>query len=214
MTTRFALGLAALSTLALACSEANDDADGEDGGSGGSDATSSTTKGASGSTGANATVGAGGGGSGDLVVNEISGGDDWVELYNRGTMAIDLGGLTLADQDMPGVPKLDEAISFPAGTTLAPGAFLFILVKQETVMPGEAQPQTTCAPGPSPCFHAPFGISATDGDAIYVIDGQTVVANAEFPAMAVSDTQTYCRLPDGGSLAPCAPTPGAANAAP
>ena len=213
MEARLMVGTLALMVVTFACSEANDDSDGE-GGSGTTTATGATS-GTQSTTGTGAvTSGAGGGAAGDLVINEISASDDWIELYNRGTSAFDLGGLTLADQESPGVPKLDEAIVFPAGTSLAPGGYLFIVAKQDGAPTGEVQPQTTCAPGPSPCFHAPFGLSAADGDALFVLDDMTVVASADFPANAVPDTQSYCRLPDGGALAPCAPTPGAANAAP
>jgi len=210
MDTRFLFGLVGVAALAFACSEAKDDDDGE----GGSDTTGSSSSGTGTSSASVSVTGSGGGGSSDIVVNEISGSDDWIELYNRGTAPFDLGGLTLADQETPGVPKADEAIIFPAGTTVAPGGYLFILAKQDTAPAGEVQPQTTCAPGPSPCFYAPFGISATDGDAIFVLDGSTLVASAEFPAAAVPDTQSYCRLPDGGALSACTPTPGATNAAP
>lgn len=213
MEARLLFGTLALLVMALACSEAKDEDDGE--GGSGTGSTTGATSGTQSTTGTGAvTSGAGGGAAGDLVVNEISASDDWIELFNRGSAPFDLGGLTLADQDMPGVPKLDEAIVFPSGTTVAPGGYLFILAKQDGAPAGEVQPQTMCEPGPSPCFHAPFGLSAADGDALFVLDDTTVIASADFPANAVPDTQSYCRLPDGGALAPCAPTPGAANAAP
>lgn len=152
-------------------------------------------------------------GTGDVVVNEIDANLDWVELYNKGDGAFDLGGLTLADSDGAGGPKVDEAIIFPAGTTIAAGASLFILGKQD-VSPGEQEPQTECAPGTSPCFFAPFGLSDGDGDEIFLLDGDSLVSSSAYPAAAAGDGETWCRVPDGtGEFEVCTPTPGAANEA-
>lgn len=154
-------------------------------------------------------------GTGDLVVNEIDANLDWVELYNKGDGAFDLGGLSLADSDGAGGPKLDEAIIFPAGTTIAAGASLFILGKQDAVVsPGEQEPQTECAPGTSPCFYAPFGLSDGDGDEIFLLDGERLVSSSAYPPAAAADGETWCRVPDGtGEFQVCTPTPGAANEA-
>ncbi len=62
-------------------------------------------------------------GGGDIVLNELmyhpasDGASEWIELYNRGTSARDIGGWQLAD-----------AVShvFAPGTVIAPGAFLVI----------------------------------------------------------------------------------------
>jgi hypothetical protein len=202
---------------AAGCSEAKDDSDGEGGsGTGGAaQSTGSETSTGSEATGSVTSSGATGGSVGDVVINEVSATEDWIELFNPGTAAADIGGITLADQDTPGVPKLDEAIQFPAGTSIAPGAYLFILVKQDTATPGQAQPQTMCAPGPSPCFHAPFGLSDTDGDAVFLLQDMTPLAVVNYPPATIPDGQSYCRLPNGnGDFAACAPTPGATNAAP
>jgi hypothetical protein len=43
--------------------------------------------------------------------------EEWIELYNRGADAVDLGGWWLVDA---------VAYTFPAGTTLAPGAYLVV----------------------------------------------------------------------------------------
>ena len=154
--------------------------------------------------------------AGEVVVNEIDADADWVELYNRSDVALDLDGLMLADSDGAGGPKLDNAITFPTETRIEPGASLFILAKQDTVVePGEQEPQSACAPGPSPCFYAPFGLSKGDGDEIFLLDGDSVIASAVFPPDAAEDGETWCRVPDGtGELQVCAGTPGAANEAP
>lgn len=154
-------------------------------------------------------------GTGDVVINEIDANVDWVELYNKGDGAFDLGGLTLADSDGAGGPKLDEAIIFPAGTTIAAGASLFILGKQDEIVgPGEQEPQTECAPGTSPCFFAPWGLSDGDGDEIFLLDDDRLVSSSAYPAAAAGEGETWCRVPDGtGEFEVCTPTPGAANEA-
>lgn len=218
--------LVVLALVSAGCSEAKDDGD-EDGGAGGSGGSGgagagSTDGGNSSDGGAADGAGPSDGGStssapgdADLVINEITATEDWIELYNRGSRPFDLGGLGLADADGPGVPKLDEAIIFPAGTTVAAGGYLFILAKQDAVvMPGEQEPQTVCAPGSSPCFYAPFGLSDGDGDEIFLLDGEDILASGEYPPAAAAEPSTWCRVPDGtGDFAECEATPGASNSA-
>lgn len=153
---------------------------------------------------------------GEVAVNEIDADADWVELYNNSDGELNLDGLTLADSDGAGGPKLDNAITFPADTTIAPGGSVFILAKQEAVVgPGEQAQQTACDPGPSPCFYAPFGLSKGEGDEIFLLDGDTVISSAAFPPDAAEDGETWCRVPDGtGELQLCAGTPGNANQTP
>ncbi len=154
-------------------------------------------------------------GTGDVVVNEIDASLDWIELYNKGQGPFDMSGITLADSDGAGGPKVDDAIIFPAGTTIAAGGSLFILGKQDAVVsPGEQEPQTECAPGTSPCFYAPFGLSDGDGDELFLLDGDRLISSSAYPAAAAADGETWCRVPDGtGDFEVCTPTPGAANEA-
>jgi hypothetical protein len=194
--------LIALCTAAMLTATACSDDTGDSSGSGGSTSTGTTT---------------GGGGAptdSDVVINEISAsGDDWVEITNVGAAPFDLGGLAVADADM-GVPKVAEAVRFPAGTTLGVGEFLLILGQQMTAPPG---PQTTClAGGPDTCYYATWGISASNGERLYVLSADDqVLAIADYPPNAVPIGQTWGRLPDGsGDFAPNAPTPGAANQGP
>ncbi len=60
----------------------------------------------------------------DVRINEVesSGGipGDWVELYNADTVAADLSGWVVRDNDD------DHAYAIPAGTVLAPGAFYVV----------------------------------------------------------------------------------------
>src|SRR5438874_10233633 len=62
-----------------------------------------------------------------LRINEViasSAGGDRIELYNAGTTAIDLAGKVL--QDQPADPTKPTRFVFPAGTSLAAGAYLVV----------------------------------------------------------------------------------------
>jgi hypothetical protein len=155
-------------------------------------------------------------GAGSVVVNEVrASGDDWIELFNPGTAPVDLGGYGVADLDTDsGLPRVASAVRFPAGTTIAPGAYLFVLAD---VGDAGAGPQTACLDGgPTPCFHAPWGISASRGETVSLVDPQgRVVAQGVFPMNAVTSGRSWGRLPNGtGPFAANRPTPGAPNAAP
>jgi hypothetical protein len=157
-------------------------------------------------------------GAPNVVINEIrAAGEDWIELYNAGTAPADLSGLRVCDRAADGTPKVEDAVAFPAGTTLAPGAFFVIVVDLSAPRAGL---QTDCtllgASGPLPCLEGGFGLSDSRGDAVYLLpaDADTPLVSAEYPMNAVPSGQTYARLPDGtGAFAAGAPTPGAPNAA-
>lgn len=154
--------------------------------------------------------------TGAVVVNEVrASGDDWIELFNRGAAPVDLGGYGVADLDADaGTPRIASAVRFPAGTVLAPGAFLFV---RADVADAGVGPQTACLDGgPSTCFHAPWGISASRGETVSLLDPQGhVVAQGVYPMNAVTTGRSWGRLPDGtGAFAATLPTPGAPNQAP
>jgi hypothetical protein len=148
-----------------------------------------------------------------ITINEISAsGDDYVELVNTGSAAIDLANLVLADRDDTGCPKTNEALTFPSGASLQPGDHLLIVADQTGAT---NQVQTSCLNGPASCYHVGFGISASKGDGIFVLKDTTVLATAEVPAGAVTSGESWCLLPDpSGAFAKCKQTPGSANAAP
>lgn len=168
--------------------------------------------------------GSGGGGQGGgeagtttVVVNEISAKDgDWIELGNTGQASADLGGLGLCDAADDGSCNTTDALRFPEGTQLAPGAYLLV-VGDQAVEAGPG-PHTTCLPegGPSSCFYATWKVSASRGETIYLIaPNDQVLTRLEYPIEAAADGQTWGRLPDlTGEGAVTAPTPGEANAAP
>lgn len=151
-----------------------------------------------------------------LAINEIRAvTEDWLEILNVDDVEANLSGMALADQDTNGTPKLAEAVRFVDGEKLAPGAYLLVVANLKDVTPG---PQTTCLMmgGPSRCYHATWGVSSSNGEQVFLLSPKDLVLDTVlYPVNAVMDGQSYCRLPNGdGMFAACAPTPGAANAAP
>ncbi|MFO0666027.1 MAG: lamin tail domain-containing protein [Polyangiaceae bacterium] len=146
-----------------------------------------------------------------VMINEISGGDEWVELVNAGDASFDLTGYIIADRDKDtGEPKLAESVKFPQGTTLTPGAYL-IVRGGGTGDAGRACPDG----GQTHCFNADFGISNKSGETIFFLapDGGTA-GKVVYPPDAASGGQTYSRIPSGVATAgfQSAPkTPGAPN---
>lgn len=154
-----------------------------------------------------------------LVINEISAvGDEWVELYNAGASPVDLSMVQLADTDTSvdgGAPRTASAMRFPAGTMLAPGQYVLVVSGFNDAGAG---PQTQCLDGggPSVCFHASWGLSASRGETVWVLSpsGEVTLREA-YPMNAAPSGQTWGRLPSGtGAFAPNRPTPGAVNASP
>jgi len=147
----------------------------------------------------------------EVLINEISASDDWVELVNAGTSAVDISGWKLADSEKDGgAPKSSDAVVFPSNTVLSPKATLMVLA-------GDVDAGTPCpGTGAAYCFYAPFGISNKDGETLYLLDKTGVVGSVTYPPSAALDTETFCRIPHAdpaGTLVACAPTPGASNKA-
>jgi hypothetical protein len=102
-------------------------------------------------------------------VNEVESNEgspgDWVELINVGTTPADLSGLLLKDNDDTRTTRL------PAGTVLAPGAFL--VVEEATLG---------------------FGLGAADAVRIYDATTNQLIDSLSWTAHAAT---TYGRCPDG-----------------
>ena len=145
-----------------------------------------------------------------VVINEVSGGDEWIELVNSGTGAQDLAGYKIADRDKDtGEPKLADAVTFPASTVLSPKSYL--LVRGGGLDAGKTCPDG----GQSYCFNADFGISNKNGETLFLIapDGGTA-GKVVYPADASSGDLSYSRIPSGDPQAPfktVKATPGAPN---
>lgn len=129
-------------------------------------------------------------GNDSIATDEALDFDDWVELYNASDGEVDLGGWGLAD-DL-GAPDW----TFPAGTTIGPGAHLVVWADDE---PGEGE------------LHATFAL-ATERDelALFAPDGAVV---DDLAWTATGDDVVVGRFPSGGVFrsASVVATPGNAN---
>ncbi|GGH37997.1 lamin tail domain-containing protein [Microbacterium album] len=109
---------------------------------------------------------------------------DWIELVNVGATVADLGGLTVTDNNPA------NRYTIPAGTTLAPGAYLVL----DEVVAGAG--------------HFDFGLGGND--AVRLLDGDVVIDEFAWTSHAAT---TYGRCPDGTGAfeTTLEPTKGAAN---
>jgi hypothetical protein len=121
--------------------------------------------------------------------------DDWIEIYNGGANAVDLGGMYLSDD--PANPfKNKIPTSNPALTTIQPGGFL-VLWADENGSQGE--------------LHLNFQLNSTgETVGIYFIDGRPI---SERAFEGQSENQSSGLLQDGGLTWGVlgSPTPGASN---
>ena len=122
--------------------------------------------------------------------------DDWIEIYNTGNTAVNIGGMYLTDNQSAAngwrVPDNN-----PVVTTIAPKGFLLIWADDET---NEGT------------LHAGFKLGS-DGENIrlFAADGKTLIDEVTFGSQ--TEDRSYGRQPDGGKnwqTLP-APTPGKSN---
>lgn len=120
----------------------------------------------------------------DLVINEVSSDpEDWIELANIGTAAVDISGWLVSDNARTTDPTHLQAIT--AGTTLEPGAHLRI-------------------------DYTAAGFGKGDEANLYLADGTTLVDTTTWPAE--THASSWGRCADGtGTFRSTTPTPGAAN---
>jgi len=123
--------------------------------------------------------------------------DDWIEIYNAGTQAVDCGGMYLTD-DSQEPRKWQVPTGNPSATTVAAGGYLLIWADGDVDDPG---------------LHANFSLSASgDEVALFDADGVTLIDEVRFDPQQVDIS--LGRLPDGGDWQLLAqPTPKAANVA-
>jgi hypothetical protein len=122
--------------------------------------------------------------------------DDWIEIYNYGSMAVDAGWLYLTDN--PGNPiKWQIPATDPTVTTIAPQGYLVIWADGDIDDEG---------------LHADFKLSA-DGETVclFDIDGTSLLDSMTFPQLP--SNVSYGRYPDAGDELDffAAATPGATN---
>jgi hypothetical protein len=161
--------------------------------------------------------------AGPFVFDEFkaTGSPEWLEVVPAGAIEVDVGGYSIADTDKTtGRPRTADALKFPAGTKIAPGAHVLVMLGRQGVngappVPGP-HPKEECLPGGSAtCFHAAFKISATTGEEVHVLDPSgKIVGRTSYPNNLVVGTtgKTVCRLPDKtGEFSLCTGTPGNPN---
>jgi hypothetical protein len=156
-----------------------------------------------------------------VAFNEISAaGDEWLELYNTGSSDLDIGNYAIADTDKTsGEPRVNKAMRFPAGTKLAKGGFLLVLLGKDNSTPGPYSAEGCLKGVPVGCYYALFSVSQARGEAVHLLaPDNTSVASVIYPVNLEFEAGTElsaCRIPDGtGQFTTCAQTPGAGNIAP
>ncbi|MFZ1282041.1 MAG: lamin tail domain-containing protein [Ignavibacteriaceae bacterium] len=116
----------------------------------------------------------------DIVMNEIysrgsNDNPDWIEIYNLSASSVDLTGYKIYDSG--GQTGTKPKKEFPAGSIIPANGFL-VIITDDTLDSG-------------------FGLSSS-GEEVWLEDTTgTVIDNVTFLAMA--DTQSYSRIPDGNS---------------
>ena len=114
---------------------------------------------------------------------------DYIEIYNSGNSAADLSGMTMTDD-----PAEPAKFTFPGGSVLPAAERALVFADSELAAPGT---------------HLGFGLGG-NGDAIYLMDGATVVDSVSF-GLQIPD---YSIGRSGAGLNTWAltrPTPGAPN---
>jgi hypothetical protein len=106
--------------------------------------------------------------------------DDWIEIYNYGVDAVDIGGMYLTD-DLSDSVKWQIPINDPALTTLEPGGHLLIWADGDISDPG---------------LHANFKLDANGEEiGLFKSDGVTMIDSVVFGEQ-IGDI-SYGRYPDG-----------------
>ncbi len=123
--------------------------------------------------------------------------DDWIELYNKGSAALDVGGCYLTD-NLSDPTKWQIPANAPTATTIAAHGYLLVWADGQVAGTG---------------LHAGFKLS-NQGEEVgfFAADGVTLIDSVSFGAQQTD--VSYGRFPDGGPewRTSASPTPGAANA--
>ncbi|MBL7913995.1 MAG: CotH kinase family protein [Bacteroidia bacterium] len=101
--------------------------------------------------------------------------DDWIELYNKSQVQVDLSGYVLTDN-----PTNLDKYEIPAGTFLQPNEYLIVWADEDS------------SQGP---FHANFKLSAS-GEILYLIDPAGGLVDSVSWGVQTTD-QGYARVPNG-----------------
>ena len=131
------------------------------------------------------------------VLDQNGDDDDWIEIYNSGDSAVNIGGMYLTDNQSAAAGWRVPGNN-PAVTTIPSKGYLLIWAD------GETNEGT---------LHANFKLGS-DGENIrlFAADGKTLIDSVNFGSQA--EDRSYGRLPDGGNdwQTLAIPTPGRSNA--
>lgn len=127
-----------------------------------------------------------------ITEGTYAGAGDALEIVNIGMVAADLSGWKVSDD---AELAADKTYVFPDGSTIMPGEHIVLVKRDDATMMGDY----------------PFGISSTDPESIWLVDGiGTVIDLVDF--LGADAATSWCRLPDGdGDWQACARTFGATN---
>lgn len=133
---------------------------------------------------------------GALLDEEIEPGfSDWIELFNNGAAAVDLGGWSLTDE-----VAVPDKWRFPAGTVIGAGQYLVVLA--------DALPKEVAT---ADYLHANFKLSA-GGEYLGLYDDSGAVRSAFDPDYPGQDAfHSYGLSSNGGHAFHAVPSPGRAN---
>ncbi len=132
--------------------------------------------------------------NGGVVSDPQGDADDWIELYNASTDAVDISGWYLTD-DL----GQSRTWAFPGGTVIPAGGFLVVWTDKDTGDSG---------------LHASFSLRAGGEEiGLYGADGSTLMDSVIFDSQ--NRDQSYARYPDGAATWQfvAQPSPGQSNTA-
>lgn len=124
--------------------------------------------------------------------------DDWIEIYNAGTEAIDIGGMYMTD-DMTNPTMYQIPVTQPVTTTILPGGFI-LLWADDDLSQG--------------VLHLGFKLSANgEGIGLFARDADENIMVDSYIFGEQLDDISEGRLPDGGMTWTSfgTPTPGGSN---
>jgi hypothetical protein len=151
---------------------------------------------------------------GPIAINEIvATGTEYVELTNASAAMTGVADYRVADSDVDGGPRLDQATALSGAAALPAGGKIVVVGGYKTPATG---PQDNCTGNISPCFQAGWDIAASNGETIYLLSPDDIILDqARYPANAAPIGHSWARVPDGqGRFTAGSPSPGQTNPGP
>jgi hypothetical protein len=101
--------------------------------------------------------------------------DDWIEMYNNGSVDLDLAGYFLSDSR-----STLTKWKFPPGSIINAGSYLIIWADEDTTQNG---------------LHANFKLSSEGENVYFVTPDKLIIDKVSYPEQPVQ--LSYSRIPDG-----------------